>query len=318
MLSPQLDTFILVAETGSFTKAAQRLFMSTSTAIKQVNQLEARLGVRLFDRSHQGLTLTRAGEGFLVDARAMKRYADEAVERARTTQAGGRHVVRIGLSPMTPNSRVAQLLPGILERCPNLSVQVVPFENTPVNAREILASLGEEIDVVAGVYDRALLQERRCDALELSREELRCAVPIADAHLSILPVVTLDDLHGHSLMVIRRGWNRDIDALRDEILARHPQVQVVDFPQFRLDAFNRAAGEGRAIVSLDMWRDVQPMLRTLPTDWGLSVSYGIMHAPHPSGQVREFLDALTSLRGESASDDPGNPGDPGAPGDSGR
>ena len=68
MYNPQLDTFIRVAEAGSFSKAAQESFITPTAVIKQMNLLESRLGLTLFHRSHQGLSPTRAGRSLLADA----------------------------------------------------------------------------------------------------------------------------------------------------------------------------------------------------------------------------------------------------------
>lgn len=57
MYNPQLDTFIRVAEAGSFSKAAQESFITPTAVIKQMNLLESRLGLTLFHRSHQGFRL---------------------------------------------------------------------------------------------------------------------------------------------------------------------------------------------------------------------------------------------------------------------
>ena len=52
--------------------------------------------------------------------------------------------------------------------CPDLKFQIVSFENTPENARDILRNLGENIDIVAGTYDDEFLKSRACSALKLS------------------------------------------------------------------------------------------------------------------------------------------------------
>ena len=78
MYNPQLDTFIRVAEAGSFSKAAQESFITPTAVIKQMNLLESRLGLTLFHRSHQGLSLTRAGRSLLADARHIVRYSQES------------------------------------------------------------------------------------------------------------------------------------------------------------------------------------------------------------------------------------------------
>lgn len=98
-------------------------------------------------------------------------------------------------------------------------------------------------------------------------------------------------------MLIRRGWNVEIDRLRDEVLGRHPQIDVVDFPQYRIEVFNRCANEDLALATLTIWEDVHPLLKTVPTDWECKVSYGVLHAPEPAEHVREFLDALAEIIG---------------------
>ncbi len=52
---------------------------------------------------------------------------------------------------------------------PDIKFQIVPFENTPENAREILANLGKNIDIVGGIFDETMLHLRGCAGLELTR-----------------------------------------------------------------------------------------------------------------------------------------------------
>ena len=61
MYNPQLETFIRVADAGSFNKAAEQSYITPTAVIKQINLLEANLDVKLFERTHRGLTLTKAG-----------------------------------------------------------------------------------------------------------------------------------------------------------------------------------------------------------------------------------------------------------------
>ena len=265
MYNPQLDTFIKVAEAGSFSKAAQALFITPTAVIKQMNLLESRLGVTLFHRSHQGLSLSRAGEALLKDARHIVRYSEDAVARARVADRAEKHVIRVGMSLLTPAAPLSELWPRIRERCPGMSMQIVTFENTPEAPRS-LASLGQDIDVILGVFDDLLLRERRCAGLEISHEPLCCAVS-AGSELAGCEQITLDDLRGETLMLIRSGWTEATDRLRDRIRADYPDIEIEDFDQYRADAFNHCADEGCAMASIGLWRDVQPALVTLPTDW---------------------------------------------------
>ena len=160
MYNPQLETFLKVADAGSFNKAAEEAFITPTAVIKQVNLLEDSLGVKLFVRSHRGLTLTKAGQSLYKDARYIIQYCRDSVTRAKNAMQEDMGVIRIGTSPMTPAQVLVELWPRIHALCPEIKFQLVPFENTPENAREILAHLGQNIDVVAGIFDETMLELR--------------------------------------------------------------------------------------------------------------------------------------------------------------
>lgn len=297
MYNPQLDTFVQVAESGSFSAAANALYITPTAVIKQMNLLEARLGLTLFNRTHRGLTLTKAGESLLVDVRHIIRYSNESVERARMAERGERQVVRVGVSPMTPATQLTRLWQQVRRRLPSMAIQMVTFENTPYNARHVLGTLGQDIDVVAGVFDDGFLRERGCCGLPIARSPICVAVPV-ESELAQLERMSFDDLHDHALMLIRRGWNEDTDLMRDDIWRNHPQIEVRDFPQYRLDVFNECAGEGAALAVFSYMEGVHPMLVTIPGTWDYAVTYGIMYAPEPSEHVERFIETVRQVLDE--------------------
>lgn len=157
MYNPQLETFIRVADAGSFNKAAEQSYITPTAVIKQINLLEANLGVTLFKRTHRGLTLTKAGTSLYNDAKYVIQYCKDSITRAKNAMQEGDHVIRIGTSPMTPAGVLVELWPKIHTLCPQIKFQLIPFENTPENAREILKNLGQNIDIIAGIFDDTML-----------------------------------------------------------------------------------------------------------------------------------------------------------------
>ena len=137
MYNPQLDTFIKVADAGSFNKAAEDSFITPTAVIKQINLLERSLDVKLFERTHRGLKLTKAGQSLYQDAKYIIQYCRESVVRAKNAMQNEDTVIRIGSSPMTPAQLLVQLWPEFQEYCPDMKFEIIPFENTPENAREI-------------------------------------------------------------------------------------------------------------------------------------------------------------------------------------
>ncbi len=102
MYNPQLETFLCVVEAGSFSKAAETLYISAPAVIKQINSLEKSLNLKLFERSYRGLTVTPAGESLYQDAKYIINYCKESVERAEHASNENEEVIRVGISPLTP------------------------------------------------------------------------------------------------------------------------------------------------------------------------------------------------------------------------
>lgn len=298
MYNHQLDTFICAADAGSFAKAGEELYISSTAVMKQINLLEESLDVQLFVRTPRGLTLTDAGKSYYQDAKYMIQYARDAQARARNAMQGNERVIRIGVSPMTPGQFLMTLWPQIQEQCPDVKFKMVNFDNTPENSVNILRDLGRDIDIVAGLFDQAFLTERKCAGLELCRTPIRCAVSIYHP-LASKTSLTMEDLHGENFMLIKRGWNKYLDVLRDDLWRDHPQINIIDFDQFTLEAFNRCENGNNVIMTIDAWDNVHPMLKTLPVDWDYTIPYGLLHSPQPSPTVGSFLDAVARLYREN-------------------
>ncbi len=291
MYNPQLDTFLHVADAGSFNKAAEESYITPTAVIKQINLLEASLGVKLFERTHRGLILTKAGKSLYQDTKYVIQYCRDSVTRAKNAMQEDTKVIRIGSSPMTPAQLLMQLWPKIQTHCPDMKFQIIPFENTPENAREILGNLGKNIDVVGGIFDETMLELRRCAGLELSREPFCCAVSIHH-RLAEKNRLKPEDLYGENLMLMRRDWSHYVDRLRDDIWQNHSRIHIVDFDFYSMEAFNRCENSNDVLLAIPGWASVHPLLKVIPVDWEHSIPFGLLHAPQPSGIVKQFLEAV--------------------------
>lgn len=295
MYNPQLETFLQAADAGSFNKAAEQLFITPTAVIKQINLLESTLDVQLFHRTHRGLTLTKAGVSLYKDAKYVIQYCKDSVSRAKNAMQGDTDIIRIGTSPMTPAQALMELWPPIHEICPEIKFQMVPYENNLENARRILANLGQDIDVVVGVFDEVMLNLRRCAGFEISREPLCCAVSIYHP-LAAKTRLTIQDLYGENLLLMHRDWSRYVDELRDELWKNHPQVNLVDFDIYSVEIFNRCENSNDVLLCIEPWATVHPLLKVIPVEWDHSIPYGLLHSPEPSPLVRKFLEAIRKTR----------------------
>lgn len=291
--NPQLTTFISVAENGSFTKAADALFVTPTAVMKQINALEERLGIALFSRTNHGLLLTEAGKSFLQDAKYIIDYSGRAISKAKEIDDKGRQQsIRIGTSIMTPAKFLLDVWAEIQKFNPYLKIELIPFENTPVNSVEILRNLGKHIDIVAGLYDEGFLKERGCKAAHLYDKKLLFAIPVTHS-LCSKAKIELADLKGKKVLLIRRKWNEYIDELRDDLIANGTEIE--DFDMFNLAAFNRAVQENAPIITVEGWEDVHPLLKIVAADWKYRIPFGILYSPTPTKQVKDFITALQKI-----------------------
>jgi DNA-binding transcriptional LysR family regulator len=80
----QLEYFVAIADEGSFTRGAERLFVAQPSLSQQIKVLERELGGELFERLPNGVRLTAAGKAFLTDARLTLTHAAHAARSARS------------------------------------------------------------------------------------------------------------------------------------------------------------------------------------------------------------------------------------------
>jgi len=103
-----LRTFVAIAETASFSRAARQVFRTTSAVSMQIKKLEEMLGQPLFLREARRVTLTPAGETLLRYSRRLLKLNDEAVSEFLKPSLAG--TVRFG----TPDDIGTRILPGVL------------------------------------------------------------------------------------------------------------------------------------------------------------------------------------------------------------
>ena len=102
MYNSQLTTFVQVADSGSFNKAAEALYISSTAVIKQINALEKHLDLTLFSRTNHGIALTESGRIIYKHARKLFAYSEKAIAEARLAAAEAATTFCVGTSILNP------------------------------------------------------------------------------------------------------------------------------------------------------------------------------------------------------------------------
>lgn len=233
----QLGHFLDAAETGNFSQAAARAFVSQPALSASIGKLEAELGARLFTRNKRGVTLTAEGRKLAETARGVLAECARMKETMRTGRP--RERLRIGLISTISVRLLAALIRQFRDACPAVFLDLVDG-----SAADIDRMMGEGRLDVAFVTGRAGKSAK--GHADLFTEPFVLLIP-ADHHLRGRRSVNLGDLDGEPFIARMQCEHRAIVAERLRKLGIRPRLA------FRTDHDDRAlalvqAGFGVSIV----------------------------------------------------------------------
>jgi len=119
-----LRSFVAVAEEGSLTRAARRLFVSQPALTKQVRALEDLLGAALFTRSRAGMALTEAGRALADGAPALLESCDRLLRGTTTAARRAARVLRVGFLASAANEATPDIIAAFARVRPGWRVEM--------------------------------------------------------------------------------------------------------------------------------------------------------------------------------------------------
>lgn len=285
-----IECFVRSAEGGSFAEAARHLSLTPAAVGKSVAKLEARLGVRLFQRSTRRLTLTEAGKRFLAEVSDSLITIQNAV--ANLASAEGRPVgtLKVSMGTVFGNRYVMPLLGEFVRRFPDISPDW-HFDNRQVDliGQGFDAAIGGGFELPQGVVARKLTPAHRV------------LVASADYLAQRPPVLAPEDLARCLGILIRspqtgrvRSWQLTNREREQRPLVLKPRMTLSDS---EAACCASAQGLGIALVSMPMavpFLDSGAVVRVLP-DWYVDDgNISLYYAEHKllPGKTRAFVDFI--------------------------
>src|SRR5712671_6745023 len=236
----QLRYFCAVADSGSFSRAAEHCHVSQPSLSQQILKLESELGARLFDRLGRSVRLTEVGKTFLPRARAVLRELEAArgdVVESKDSISGQ---VAVGVIPTVAPYFLPRVLAAFSKRFTESAVTVVE-EITPVLLERLRA----------GAIDVAILalpvRGHEFETTPLLTERLFAALP-KNHKLAKRRSLVLKDLRSEPFLLLRDGHCfRDTAVAACDRARLHPQI-VFESGQFSSLLSMVGAGMGVSIV----------------------------------------------------------------------
>ncbi|HEY6692998.1 MAG TPA: LysR family transcriptional regulator [Solirubrobacteraceae bacterium] len=248
MTLQQLTYFLAAAERGSFSAAAESLFMAQPSLSEQIRRLEAELGVALFARGGRGLELTEAGRLFRPHAERTVAAAQEAAESVREVRDITGGTVAFGTFGSAHHYLLAGLLQDFRTQYPNVRVRAIG-QNSAEVADAVRDGRLEAGLVALPIDDRGL------DVRPAMREEVLYVS--ADAERLLEPM-TIERLAAAPLILFDARFGAD-DPMRRQLRERAQQAGVKLEPQIEVEYVTAALelcarGLGDTVTSQQMIR----------------------------------------------------------------
>ncbi len=203
----QLRTFVLIAECGSFRRAAEQLHMAQPSLSLQIRRLETELGVQVFDRSRRPVSLTEPGRVLLARAESILTSVEETIAELRDFDAHYQGKVAIGAMQYLAHLELPHVLARFRSKCPDAELHL-RIGNT-AEVRKLLVS--GEIDVALIHGDGNPLPDNF--AIRPLRTERLVLITARDHPLVNAGHSSWGDLSGESFILFREGA-----SLRDALL----------------------------------------------------------------------------------------------------
>lgn len=291
MYNKYLEIFIEVADTGSFSKAGENLFISPTAVMKQMNLMENDLNLTLLNRTNHGITLTESGKQIYKECKYIINYSNKAIEKIKKSQSKNKRSITIGTSLICPCKPLIDIWYKINDKHTEFKIKIVPFEENHTNILNTLNSNGIQLDFIVSPCDSKQWLEN-FNFLKLGDYNFCIAVPF-NHRLADKDKISISDLSNEKVTAITRGDSKQNQNILNKIKNTCTNVEILEAPFFYdIKVYNKCEENGSLLITLECWRDIHPAFKTIPIDTNEKMPCGIIYSKKPSNDVLNFLNII--------------------------
>jgi LysR family hydrogen peroxide-inducible transcriptional activator len=235
----QLRYACAIAETGSFSRAAERCQIAQPSLSQQILKLEEDLGARLFDRLGRSIRVTEAGRAFLPHARSILEQMEAARMSVADKNADVRGSVAVGVIPTIAPYLLPRYTAAFAKKYPDAKLRIVE-ETTPILI-EGLRDLSIDLAILA-----LPLRHKDIEYFPIRTEPLFAALP-KDHPRATAESLPLKSLRGESFVMLRDGH-----CFRDLSLVTCTHARITPNIAFESDQFSSVLGMVAAGVGISL------------------------------------------------------------------
>lgn len=279
----QYEVFLTVVESGSFTKAGEKLGLSQSGVSHNISTLETELGIVLLRRNRNGISLTDAGERVLSHIRQINHYAKLLEQEAALIQGIEVGSIKIATFPSFSSRFLPGLIRNFINKYPGIQIEV--YEGGYDDIKSWITSGTADIGFLS-------LPAREFETIQLLKDELFVLVP--ETHrLSTMKLVQVESIHNESFIMPKAGCDvlikrlfRENNVLPNVIFEIEDNSTIISMVQ---------EGLGITIISeMVIPKNLPPNTKVIPigTDLYREIGIAIKSIKQAPPSVKKFMEII--------------------------
>ncbi|WP_297817180.1 LysR family transcriptional regulator [uncultured Lactobacillus sp.] len=283
MNNTELNTFLLVAQCGSFSKAAKQLYISKNAVMQQINNLEANLDLTLFIRTTHGVKLTNAGRALINKAKQLQQLTKEinlSLSKYKNTIVGGSGFLNF---PITMNKNWPRF--SNTHKDKSLSfIEIQDYENIP-----------QEIDIFEGVYSERPFSRQGFKFKKYCSVPLVAILSINDP-LKTAAELTFKDFENRTISIPSNATLKSTKLTAD-VLNEHVQnFQLKEYSILNTAVINNAHINQNVLIIPKSMSYLADSNLVKPIAWDLSQDYGFYYRPDANESSINFMNFILSTQ----------------------
>lgn len=294
MFDDLIKTFMQAAQSGSFSKAAEELFLSPNAVKKRIKCLEQRTGVILFFRSNKGIALTKAGQFLYADFGIISKQYEQALEKARRIQHEPVGAIRIGMMSTFLDSFMTNSWHGIRKEFAQNPLHTVYYGNSLSDLDTLFCDVGKEIDLCIEIYDPDIARKYGLQVKKVSEYDLYIGVPDA-LQLPWNDRVSIEQLTRQTLVLPYRRRAKIYAEVWDKVKRTLPETIIEGIAEYNIRTLNDCYVNRHCILVAENQINLYPFFSFFPLEIEGSISFGIYYSAEADEQIKNIVHTITAV-----------------------
>lgn len=277
----QIVTFLKTVECGSFSKAGEALFISSSAVSQQIRSLEESIGAQLLHRTTHGISLTEIGEYLWVEGQSLVEKDLEIQTRIHAMRFEQENCITLGTGMLQNCSLFYTLWGRFVAEHEQYQIRTVPLADDFRLHRQ-----GQRPALIESIRDGEPWQADY-SFLYICDDRIVCAVPRAHP-LAAREVLTYESMRPYTLVTGPENLSSDLKELSAEAAAAGVTIRRAERYNFPL--FTECSINNWIIQIPEAWSYLLTDFRIIPCEWSFRHAYGFFYREPVNKPLKLFLD----------------------------